>query len=178
MKDSTWFRVDYNYQHRDAVKVVVQKIERRKMCDGAWCFHVRDYQSVVKTFEDNLNVTVNPIPTKVVDILQEAHRRSNDEAKDVVDLSRIGEEVVGKLMSFQRLGVEFGVRREGRFLIADDMGCGKTVQAICTCAYYRADWPVLVICPSSVKTSWKQHFTSWIPGVEDSDVCIVNTGKD
>ena len=48
----------------------------------------------------------------------------------------------------------YGVRNNGRLLIADDMGLGKTIQAITLALYYRSDWPLLVIAPSSIKVSW------------------------
>jgi len=54
------------------------------------------------------------------------------------------------------LFIRFAVQKKGRVLIADDMGLGKTIQAIAICNYYLDDWPVLIICPSSVKMSWQQ----------------------
>lgn len=39
----------------------------------------------------------------------------------------------------------------GRALIADDMGLGKTIQALGVAAYYRQEWPLLVVTPSSVR---------------------------
>lgn len=41
------------------------------------------------------------------------------------------------LMPFQRAGVQFALRREGRVLLADEMGVGKTVQAIAMASCYR-----------------------------------------
>ena len=41
-------------------------------------------------------------------------------------------------------------------MIADDMGLGKTLQAIAVMSYYREDWPLLVICPSSVRLTWSE----------------------
>ena len=41
-------------------------------------------------------------------------------------------------------------------LIADDMGLGKTLQAIAVMSYYRSDWPLLVVCPSSVRLTWAE----------------------
>ena len=40
-------------------------------------------------------------------------------------------------MPFQRAGVQFALRREGRTLLADEMGVGKTVQAIAVASCYR-----------------------------------------
>lgn len=46
--------------------------------------------------------------------------------------------------------------KQGRLLLADDMGLGKTVQAICIAAYYRSEWPLLVVAPSSVRFTWAE----------------------
>lgn len=50
----------------------------------------------------------------------------------------------------------FAVSKQGRLLLADDMGLGKTVQAICIAAYYRDEWPLLVVAPSSVRFTWAE----------------------
>lgn len=50
----------------------------------------------------------------------------------------------------------FAVSKQGRLLLADDMGLGKTVQAICIAAYYRKEWPLLVVAPSSVRFTWAE----------------------
>lgn len=49
----------------------------------------------------------------------------------------------------------FSIRHDGRVLIADDMGLGKTIQAICVACYYRTEWPLLVITPSSLRITWQ-----------------------
>ena len=36
------------------------------------------------------------------------------------------------------------------------MGLGKTLQAIAVAAYYKEEWPLLIISPSSVKFTWLQ----------------------
>ncbi len=36
------------------------------------------------------------------------------------------------------------------------MGLGKTLQAIAVTTYYKDEWPVLVIVPSSVKLQWAE----------------------
>jgi SNF2 family DNA or RNA helicase len=43
----------------------------------------------------------------------------------------------GALMPFQRDGVQYGLARRGRVLIADEMGVGKTVQALALAACYQ-----------------------------------------
>lgn len=77
-----------------------------------------------------------------------------------INLNSIDSKLVSSLMPFQKHGVCFSIRRDGRVLIADDMGLGKTIQAICVASYYRKEWPVLVICPSSMRLSWQQVSSS------------------
>ena len=50
----------------------------------------------------------------------------------------------------------FAIAQRGRLLLADDMGLGKTIQAICIAAYYRKEWPLLAVVPSSVRFTWEQ----------------------
>lgn len=50
----------------------------------------------------------------------------------------------------------FAIAKRGRLLLADDMGLGKTIQAICIAAFYRKEWPLLVVVPSSVRFTWEQ----------------------
>lgn len=62
--------------------------------------------------------------------------------------------MTGSLLCLYFVLVRFAVSRHGRVLLADEMGLGKTVQAIAIAAYYRNEWPVLVVCPSSVQYMW------------------------
>jgi len=54
------------------------------------------------------------------------------------------------LYNFQKEGIEFGISKHGRFLLGDEMGVGKTIQAIGISYLYRDDWPLLIICPSTI----------------------------
>ncbi len=49
----------------------------------------------------------------------------------------------------------FGIEKNGRVLLADEMGLGKSVQALGIARYYKREWPMLVVCPSSVKYVWQ-----------------------
>ncbi|XP_064875827.1 SWI/SNF-related matrix-associated actin-dependent regulator of chromatin subfamily A-like protein 1 isoform X3 [Oncorhynchus nerka] len=94
------------------------------------------------------------------------------------DLSSIDPSLTGRLMPFQRDGVNFAVSKDGRLLLADDMGLGKTVQAICIAAYYRKEWPLLVVAPSSVRFTWAEAFRQWLPSVQPDRINVIVKGKD
>ena len=65
-------------------------------------------------------------------------------------LEDLPESLKCNLYDFQKKGVQFGIERFGRLLLGDEMGVGKTIQAIAIAYLYKADWPLLVIAPSSL----------------------------
>ena len=48
----------------------------------------------------------------------------------------------------------FGIKSYGRLLIGDEMGVGKTIQAIGISYVFKDDWPFLIVCPSSLIFNW------------------------
>uniref|UniRef100_A0A3B3Y0N0 Zinc finger, RAN-binding domain containing 3 n=1 Tax=Poecilia mexicana TaxID=48701 RepID=A0A3B3Y0N0_9TELE len=77
-------------------------------------------------------------------------------------LSGLPPKLLQRLMPFQREGVEF-------------MGLGKTVQAIAVACAYRAEWPLLVVVPSSLKYPWIEELERWIPELQPGDVNLVES---
>lgn len=64
------------------------------------------------------------------------------------------------LLPFQREGVRYALRRGGRALIADEMGVGKTVQAIALAACYMVRLPNqwdLFDVERAIRNLWKAH---------------------
>jgi len=58
------------------------------------------------------------------------------------------------------------------------MGVGKTIQALAMCAVYKNDWPVVVICPSSLRYNWKEEILRWCPWIRNSDIHLITNGKE
>lgn len=92
------------------------------------------------------------------------------------------------LLDYQCRGVEFLLRNQ-RALLADEPGCGKTVQAICmlnSLAHEHPDRPgqvcpdrpyrVLVVAPKSLVLNWKRELNYWLrPRPEGSlDLKVTN----
>lgn len=63
-----------------------------------------------------------------------------------------------ELRNYQKQGAEF-LKNRKYALLADEIGTGKTVQAIC--ALNGGARPVLIICPASVKLHWQNLFLTW-----------------
>lgn len=84
------------------------------------------------------------------------------------------------LYPFQKKGVAFGLKKCGRILIGDEMGVGKTIQAIALSYLYKENWPVLIICPTSLKFNWRAEILRWIgeDGLEANQIQIISSQKD
>ncbi len=67
----------------------------------------------------------------------------------------------GTLMPFQKAGIKYAVEVKKLF-IADQMGLGKTIQALAAMEYQEA-YPALVVCPKAVKLNWLRELNKWIP---------------
>jgi len=63
------------------------------------------------------------------------------------------------LRPYQEEGVRFIERLGGRALIADDMGIGKTVQALGYLSRHPEALPALVVCPSGLRVQWAREIS-------------------
>eukprot|EP00605_Chrysophyceae_sp_TOSAG23-4_P000599 GSChrysophyteH1.ASY1.ANO1.676.1 assembled CDS len=83
------------------------------------------------------------------------------------------------VLPYQLDGIRFIVRHGGRGLIADEMGCGKTCQAIGVMMHYRQLWPALIIVPSELLASqWSSEIQKFMGDLIHSDeIHIVKSGK-
>lgn len=68
--------------------------------------------------------------------------------------------IVSVLRPFQKSGVAYALATKC-CLIADDMGLGKTLQAIATVELSNS-YPVVVICPATLKFNWEREFKKWL----------------
>ncbi|CUV06007.1 unnamed protein product [Cryptosporidium hominis] len=83
------------------------------------------------------------------------------------------------LRPFQKVGILVGLKKHGRVLIGDEMGLGKTLQALSIITYFRQEWPVLVICPSSIRFQWYQQALDWLsPEINKSNITLIRTSND
>uniref|UniRef100_A0A8B9M648 SWI/SNF-related matrix-associated actin-dependent regulator of chromatin subfamily A-like protein 1 n=1 Tax=Accipiter nisus TaxID=211598 RepID=A0A8B9M648_9AVES len=142
-------------------------------------FKQMDSRNYVEALQTLVSVEVEPLPEAVIQTFAAQIQRSTSQT-DVpdADLSVVDSKIVTSLMPFQREGVNFAILRNGRLLLADDMGLGKTIQAICIAAYYRKEWPLLVVTPSSVRFTWAEAFHRWLPSLSPGSTNVIVTGKD
>ena len=82
------------------------------------------------------------------------------ELKKASDSDIVIQGIKGDLYPYQRVGVEFLANSNGRAMLFDSPGVGKSLQAL-SYVLYSNKQKVLVICPASVKYSWENEITKW-----------------
>eukprot|EP00439_Symbiodinium_sp_Y106_P026977 s3964_g3.t1 len=86
--------------------------------------------------------------------------------------------VLTHLRDFQWQGVRRALELKGRCLFADEMGCGKTPQALAVLAAYNA-WPALVVCPACLRLTWAEEIEKWLPGLlQPRHIHIIYSSND
>jgi superfamily II DNA or RNA helicase len=77
------------------------------------------------------------------------------------------------------------IEKNRQTILADDIGCGKTIMTLSACAATDA-WPLLIVCPATLKSNWQEEVNQFYPmrttqilegrtgSVRDRDVTIVN----
>lgn len=145
-----------------------------------WSFKLTEYEKLVNQARGlQPDVLIIPLPKMILKTFSDAIAgRPTVSQIPKADLSLLDPCLVETLMSFQKESVFMGIHRKGRILLADDMGLGKTLQAIALACYYREEWPVLVVVPSSVRFDWAQQFRRWVPSLNPEAINVVLKSKD
>lgn len=87
----------------------------------------------------------------------------NDDTEEVIDYTlppmpelKVPSNMVLEPYEYQKQGIAYALEKK-RCIMGDEPGLGKTAQAIGTMTASGA-WPVLVICPASLKENWRREF--------------------
>ena len=127
--------------------------------------------SIAKEYYEHKNLTKLIIKRKKED-------KQIDYTNDVREkkVEQLPQKLQNDLYDFQKEGINFGIEHHCRFLLADEMGVGKTVQAISLAYIYRDSWPVLIVCPGSMKYLWKSEISVWL-GLKEHRINVINKSK-
>jgi SNF2 family DNA or RNA helicase len=76
--------------------------------------------------------------------------------------AKSGAQFRGKLLNFQKEGLDFLLKSSGNALLADEMGLGKTVQTLSYVATEKQTFPVLVIAPLVTLHNWEREIEKFL----------------
>jgi hypothetical protein len=179
----------------DGIKSILQGIETRRKFDGIsklWRVEPTKQAAIalarlckeykVEVSEDAANILKPLRQQGELDIKNSSLKASLSTAEDAdLDLDGFGFEP----MPFQRAGIVYGDYAHDRYMIADEQGLGKTIQALGRIAA-RQSFPAVVVTPSAVKVKWARAAEKALPGRTvailegtkpskiDADVIVVN----
>ena len=123
-----------------------------------WQFHFDIYESFVSTLKSSDYsdiVVVQELPSFLSRAISKYMKRCSRMPMNPEPLSlNLEPSLYDTLLPFQVDGIKFVVQHDGRALIADEMGCGKTIQAIGVLQHYRAHWPALLLVPVNLVEQW------------------------
>ncbi|RNJ77239.1 MAG: DEAD/DEAH box helicase [Nitrosopumilus sp. B06] len=100
--------------------------------------------------------------------------------------ARAGEQFRGKLLNFQKEGLDFLLKSSGNALLADEMGLGKTVETLSYVATEKHTFPVLVVAPLVTLKNWEREIAKFlkkkskngrISESKTPSVTMIRTGK-
>jgi len=100
--------------------------------------------------------------------------------------ARAGEQFKGKLLNFQKEGLDFFIKSSGNALLADEMGLGKTVQTLAYVATEKQTFPALIVSPLVTLSNWQREIEKFlkkkskngkINGNKSPTSTVIRTGK-
>lgn len=109
--------------------------------------------------KENFKAEVHPEISASLQALESQTKNQIQEASDRID--EILQSRGLSLYPFQKTGVKWLTSKYGAVL-ADQMGCGKTPEALMAIPYPS---PVLIVCPAVAKGVWESHILKWRPDI-------------
>jgi len=149
------FIISFNNTSKEAFYETLAKVKTltgRSYKDKLW---------KAPAIETNLDILVQEgfiFSVKAKEYIRNLYRSKPERILPEVDKSQLK-----GLFPFQIEGVQFLSSRQGHGIISDQMGLGKTIQALGYLKLHPELRPALVICPASLKLNWQREINKWLP---------------
>lgn len=142
--------------------------------EKTWRLPLSHYREILSQLdEEDRPEEANKIPEETLRVFE------NPKTAEVnFDLKYLDAPIRNTLYPFQKEGIKMALSKKGRVILADDMGLGKSIQAIAISLYYRLEWPLLVITPASMTATWHEQLKRWlVASIDPQDISVVYDGK-
>lgn len=92
------------------------------------------------------------------------HQKPKERIPKIEKLVRAnpGKQFQGKLLNFQKEGLDFLIKSYGNALLADEMGLGKTVETLAYLATEKQAFPALVVAPLVTLNNWQREIGKFL----------------
>jgi len=143
----------------------------------SWRFNDLRFLSLIKqrfpevTVDINMQEDVEGYEREANDLTERLQRA--EQLKETTSSSLVIEGIKGNMYPYQKVAVEFFVNNNGRAILDDTMGLGKSLSALGYVVHQKMQ-KTLVICPASVKYSWHKEVKKWT----DLEPYVINSNSD
>lgn len=134
----------------------VKRLSERRFVksDNSWRVPVRLAADVVSKFPQ---AQISPA---VLELAGQQEQLASMSKSAVSDFQIPG--LKGEPLPYQRAGVQFIELANGRAVVADQMGLGKTLQSLAYLQLHPEKRPCVIVCPASLKINWKREIAKWM----------------
>lgn len=155
-----------------------QAEQKRLQKESFWRIPLVQYQTLLSKLPAMEKPSAaNLIPDAVLKLFANPGEVARRNSKNSFDLSLIEEKIRTSLFPFQREGVQLALARNGKIILADDMGLGKSIQSLAIASYYRREWPMLIMAPASMVSTWHEQVQRWFPELDPASIVALYDGK-
>ncbi|CAK89655.1 unnamed protein product (macronuclear) [Paramecium tetraurelia] len=155
--------------------------------EKGWIIPIGNYQNLITNLKSlQSEVMIKQLPQ----LLQKLQNLNMKEIKyfdngqlvtlkynNQISYEQIDKTLEDTLYEYQKDCVKQGLKFNGRILIADDMGVGKTVQSLALASMYKQNWPLLIMCPSPLRLNWQDEIIHWLK-IHKTDIQLINCGRE
>jgi len=125
-----------------------------------------------------------PLSIEAVQLLQDTEFQLDPELSTFLKKSKITANDIKEiklpklkkeLFPFQKIGVSFIGEKNGRVLLGDEQGLGKTIQALAWTQLHPEKKPVIIVCPNHLKLNWAKEIKETLPGEQNVQILFGKT---
>lgn len=145
-----------SFEYSPELVATIKSLSERKF-DGkskTWLVPVRLAADVIAKFPDF------DIDSAITDLIQSQQQLASMSNQASSDFEIPG--IKGQPLPYQRAGVQFLEMANGRGIIADQMGLGKTLQSLAYLQLHPEKRPVIIVVPASLKINWQREIDKWL----------------
>ena len=128
-------------------------------------------------YEENDDNSNNPVLSRLLKQLRPFQREAYEYATQGIVSSRqfnTGNSINDGSATNDTVGDTF----PGRCLLADEMGLGKSITSLAIMSHYISEWPLLILCPASLKFIWPTEIEKFIPSLAPKNIYVVQGFDD
>jgi len=104
-----------------------------------------------------------------------AQQQIDENPPPPTNINKHNAEIIKRLRPFQLAAYNQATTSpiNGRLLLADEMGLGKTITSLAIMSHYYGEWPLLIICPASLRFTWASEVEKFFPLLNPSSLYCV-----